>query len=72
MVVAALDSVARDLARGVNGIGVNHRPSGVGGDQIVQVLHAAGRCPDHGVRGIVPDKSVANYLVAVVEPTAML
>ena len=67
MVVAALGSVAGDLAQGVNGIGVNQHPAGVGGDPIVQVLHAAGGCPEHGMRGIVPYISVANYLVAVVD-----
>ena len=72
MVVAALDSLAGDLARGVNGIGVNQRPSGVGGDQIVQVLHAAGRCPVHGVRGIVPDKSVPTIWLLSLKPKAML
>jgi len=65
--VAAFCAVAGDLAGGVDGVGIDQHPAGVGGDEIVQVLHAAGRGPQHGMGGVVRDVSVTYNLAAVVD-----
>jgi len=72
VVVAAFCAVAGDLAGGVDGVGIDQHPAGVGGDEIVQVLHAPRSRSTACVGGVVRDVSVTYNLAAVVDAEAML
>lgn len=41
VVVSSLHAVAHDLADIVDGVGVDERPTGAGGDEGVEIFHAA-------------------------------
>src|SRR5271169_1979008 len=59
VVITILGAVAGDLADVVDGVGVDQHPTGVGRDEGIQILHAPGRGPDHGMRGVVKQVAVA-------------
>ena len=52
-----------NLSGGVDAVGVFQDPSGVDGDEVVQVLHSSRGCPEEGmVSNIVGKKRVAYDL----------
>ncbi len=64
--MGAFQAIADDLSDVVDGVGVDERPSGVGGDQGVEILHAAARSPDHGVGRVVRQVAVTDGHVGII------
>ena len=59
---------AYDLALVINGVGILQEPSGIRGDEIVQIEHSCGRAPDEGVQLIGRAvRGSANNLTDVVD-----
>ncbi len=65
--MAVSAAVSGDLSDVVDGVGIDKNPSGVCGDQRVQIFHAGVRSPDHGVGSVGGDVAIAHDDVGVID-----